>query len=75
MDEADQMLEIGFKDDMEKIIKAVCSDSESSSGNTHQTLLFSATVALRTATVIILTTTRVPLYQTSHRHQRSLQPP
>ncbi|EKX51855.1 hypothetical protein GUITHDRAFT_102470 [Guillardia theta CCMP2712] len=43
LDEADQMLEIGFKDDMEEIIRSVCGDAQASNLD-HQTLLFSATV-------------------------------
>ncbi|KAJ2853939.1 hypothetical protein J3B02_002911 [Coemansia erecta] len=41
LDEADQMLDIGFKDDMEKVLRCV---QEQRSGKKYQTLLFSATV-------------------------------
>ncbi len=41
LDEADQMLDIGFADAMEKILKAVQEQRQSA---THQTLLFSATL-------------------------------
>ncbi|KAJ1469826.1 P-loop containing nucleoside triphosphate hydrolase protein [Baffinella frigidus] len=44
MDEADQMLEIGFKEEMEKIIRGVCFDPDDTTKNKHQTMLFSATV-------------------------------
>ncbi|KAJ2776237.1 hypothetical protein GGI15_004902 [Coemansia interrupta] len=41
LDEADQMLDIGFKDDMEKVLQGV---RDQRSGAAYQTLLFSATV-------------------------------
>ncbi|KAJ2474597.1 hypothetical protein EV174_005570 [Coemansia sp. RSA 2320] len=41
LDEADQMLDIGFKDDMEKVLRCI---QEQRSGAAYQTLLFSATV-------------------------------
>ncbi|KAJ2801134.1 hypothetical protein H4R20_003797 [Coemansia guatemalensis] len=41
LDEADQMLDIGFKDDMEKVLKNIKQQRE---GSSYQTLLFSATV-------------------------------
>ncbi|KAJ2116805.1 hypothetical protein GGF48_004787, partial [Coemansia sp. RSA 921] len=41
LDEADQMLDIGFKDDMEKVLKGV---KQHRNGSKYQTLLFSATV-------------------------------
>ncbi|KAJ2079298.1 hypothetical protein H4R24_003875 [Coemansia sp. RSA 988] len=41
LDEADQMLDIGFKDDMEKVLKTIKQQRE---GSSYQTLLFSATV-------------------------------
>jgi len=46
MDEADQMLDIGFKDDMDKILKDMVSQKQNNDSTTsqHQILLFSATV-------------------------------
>ncbi|KAJ2788372.1 hypothetical protein GGI18_002990, partial [Coemansia linderi] len=41
LDEADQMLDIGFKDDMEKVLRCI---QEQRGGLPYQTLLFSATV-------------------------------
>ncbi|KAJ2440515.1 hypothetical protein GGF42_007598 [Coemansia sp. RSA 2424] len=41
LDEADQMLDIGFKDDMEKVLRGI---KEQRGGSSYQTLLFSATV-------------------------------
>ncbi|KAJ2394380.1 hypothetical protein GGI23_004708, partial [Coemansia sp. RSA 2559] len=41
LDEADQMLDIGFKDDMEKVLHGI---KEQRNGEAYQTLLFSATV-------------------------------
>ncbi|KAJ2784155.1 hypothetical protein H4R18_001282 [Coemansia javaensis] len=41
LDEADQMLDIGFKDDMEKVLREVKRQRD---GSGYQTLLFSATV-------------------------------
>ncbi|KAJ2062216.1 hypothetical protein GGI17_002574 [Coemansia sp. S146] len=41
LDEADQMLDIGFKDDMEKVLRCI---QEQRDGLSYQTLLFSATV-------------------------------
>jgi ATP-dependent RNA helicase DDX21 len=41
LDEADQMLDIGFKDDMEKTLQMVL---DQTGGHHHQTLLFSATL-------------------------------
>ncbi|KAJ2559255.1 hypothetical protein EV175_000422 [Coemansia sp. RSA 1933] len=41
LDEADQMLDIGFKDDMEKVLHGI---KEQRNGMAYQTLLFSATV-------------------------------
>jgi ATP-dependent RNA helicase DDX21 len=44
LDEADQMLDIGFADDMERILKSVKEQKESKGNVPHQTLLFSATM-------------------------------
>ena len=46
LDEADHMLDIGFKDDIELLLRKVSSQngSEAQGKNAHQTLLFSATV-------------------------------
>ncbi|KAI8905034.1 P-loop containing nucleoside triphosphate hydrolase protein [Gorgonomyces haynaldii] len=43
MDEADQMLDIGFADDMERILKSV-QEQKSEQSPAHQILLFSATL-------------------------------
>ncbi|EAN83854.1 putative nucleolar RNA helicase II [Trypanosoma cruzi] len=45
LDEADHMLDIGFKDDIELLLQKVAEQNGSTEGNpNHQTLLFSATV-------------------------------
>lgn len=46
LDEADHMLDIGFKDDIEHLLRKVCeaNGSKEAGKNTHQSLLFSATV-------------------------------
>lgn len=44
MDEADQMLDIGFAEDMEKILKIVIEQKKEVNAPKHQTLLFSATM-------------------------------
>jgi ATP-dependent RNA helicase DDX21 len=45
LDEADHMLDIGFKDDIERLLSAVARQNGSTEGKpAHQTLLFSATV-------------------------------
>jgi ATP-dependent RNA helicase DDX21 len=46
LDEADHMLDIGFKDDIELLLRKVAEQNGSTAAgkNTHQTLLFSATI-------------------------------
>jgi ATP-dependent RNA helicase DDX21 len=44
LDEADQMLDIGFAEDMEKILRIVKEQKENRGNISHQTLLFSATM-------------------------------
>ena len=46
LDEADHMLDIGFKDDIELLLRKVAEQNGSAAAgkNTHQTLLFSATI-------------------------------
>ncbi|KEG12393.1 putative nucleolar RNA helicase II [Trypanosoma grayi] len=45
LDEADHMLDIGFKDDIEQLLQKVAEQNGSEAGKpSHQTLLFSATV-------------------------------
>ena len=46
LDEADHMLDIGFKDSIENLLRQIAhqNGSEKESVNTHQTMLFSATV-------------------------------